>query len=339
MSSFEICNVRANVGTKVKGFISVTETATTNVIMPIAIINGSRPGPKICITVGIHGAEYSSIEAVIRVINKVNPKDLAGILIAIPIVNLTAFESRGPQGGLSTAFQCPIDAININRIFPGHKDGSASHRIAYVLLNQVIGKSDYYLDFHGGDLCEELVDHVIIPKTGIEKVDNISREILAQSFNCEIVTESSRTRANAMGAAANILNIPAIISESGGYGRLDENCIKFHMDGIMNVLKNIKMIEGVPFKKKNQKIRPRFILGAKHGGLFYGVPLGTKVKEDQKIGQVKNVFGESKYTIKSPANGIIVFKRAILPCSRGDRLFAIFPDEQPGTPPPSIPYP
>jgi hypothetical protein len=306
--------------------------------MPVVIINGSEPGPKVCLTAGVHGGEYPGIEAVIRATNTIKPEELSGIVYAIPIVNMTAFESRGPQGGLSSAFHCPIDRLNLNRVFPGHPDGTASHRIAYVLLNEVVAKCDYYIDFHGGDLCEELIDYVIIPKTGVEDIDKPCREILAPSFNCEIVGLSTGTTSTT-GAAAKIHKIPSLTSESGGYGRLNEENVKFHFDGIMNVLKNLEMIDGPTFKMQRQISRTSYNLGANKGGLFYGPPLGTRVKKDQVIGEIKDVFGELKTTIKSPADGIISFKRALLPCSRGDRLFTIFPDEEPATPPPSLPYP
>jgi predicted deacylase len=334
---FEIGNVRAESGDKSIGFIPVSETAITTVRMPIVIINGSEAGPKVCLTGGVHGGEYSSIEAVIRAVNFIKPENLSGILFAVPIVNMAAFEARGPQGGLSTAFNCPIDCLNLNRVFPGHPNGTISHRTAYVLLNEVIASSDYYMDFHGGDLNEELLNNVMVPDTGVEKVDKESKEILARSFNCQIVNATSSTTSS-IGAAAK-LGIPALSSESGGYGRLNEEAVQFHFDGIINALKRLKMMEGTPSKTPKQITRSRHILTAKKGGLFYGLPLGTKVKKDEVIGKIKDVFGSLVYAINAPADGIISFKRAILPCSTGDRLFAVFPDIEPAKPPPVPPYP
>jgi predicted deacylase len=352
MTTFRIGGVCSERGSKKTGFISVTETATSRVEMPVVIINGSEPGPKVCLTAGVHGGEYAGIEAVIRAINTIKPEELSGIVYAIPIVNMTAFESRGPQGGLSTAFHCPIDRLNVNRVFPGHPDGTASHRIAYVLLNEVVAKCDYYMDFHGGDLCEDIFDHVIIPRTGMEEIDEPCREILAPSFNCEMVSvtnlvdEASYWKegvttgtTSTMGAAAKIHKIPSLTSESGRYGRLIEEDIRFHFEGIINVLKNLEMMDGPKFKAQRQVSRTSYQVGAKNGGLFYDLALDKRVKKDQVIGEIRDVFGELKTTIKSPADGILSFRRAIFPCSRGDRLFTIFPDEEPATPPPSLPYP
>lgn len=331
--SFEICNICAEPNKKVNGYIPLVETSIVTYKMPIVIINGSNPGPKICLTAGIHGTEYAGIEAVLRILNNIEPEKLNGIIFAIPIVNMTAFESRGPQGGFSAGFHCPLDRMNINRVFPGNPEGTASHRIAYTLLYTVIKKCDYYMDFHGGDVCEELSEHV-----NIQKEDKIARELLAPSFNCEMVNIKTDSTSS-IGAAFNILGKPALASEAGGYARLDETSVEFHVNGILNVLKRLKMIDGVPTETPEQKMRTRYLIGAKKGGLFYGVQLNTKVKKNQKIGEIKDVFGNVKYTINSPADGVIAFRRSIFPCSQGDRLFAIFPNVEPTTPPPALPYP
>jgi predicted deacylase len=337
MSTFQIGNVRAEPGTKVTGYIDVSETAVTTMQMPVVIINGAKPGPKVCFTGGVHGGEYSSIEAVIRIANMIDPADLSGVLYTVPVVNISAFEARGPQGGLSSAFHNRLDSLNLNRLFPGHPDGTATHRLAYVLLNEVIAKADYYADFHGGDLNEELMDYVIVAQCGDAKVDQAGIEILAKSFDCELISTTTGTTGSC-GAAAQ-LGIPAIVAEAGGYGRLMEEKVQWHLNGMQNILKHLKMLPGESTPTPAQRIRSKYVMGAKHGGLFYGKELYARVSKGDTIAEIKNLFGEVVDTIKSPADGIIAFRRAILPCSTGDRLISVFPDVEPETPPPAPPYP
>lgn len=335
--SFAIGNVRAEPGTKATGFLPVSETAIMTVTMPVVIINGAKPGPKVCFTGGVHGGEYSSIEAVIRITNMIKPEDLTGTLFTVPVVNATSFEARGPQGGMSQAFHNRIDSLNLNRLFPGHPGGTATHRLAHVLLTEVVSKADYYVDFHGGDMNEELIDYAVIAQIGNEKVDKASLEILGKSFDCELLSISSGT-SGSCGAAAN-MGIPAVVAEAGGYGRLVEDKVEWHLNAMQNVLKRLNMIAGDPTPTPEQRIRSKYVMGAKKGGLFYGKPPYTKVKEGETIAEIKNFFGEVIDTIKSPADGIIAFRRAILPCSTGDRLISVFPDVEPDTPPPQPPYP
>ncbi len=335
--SFTIGNVRAEPGTKATGFLPVSETAIMTVQMPVVIVNGAKPGPKVCFTAGVHGGEYSSIEAVIRITQMVKPEDLSGTLYTVPVVNVTSFESRGPQGGLSQPFHNRIDSLNLARLFPGHPDGTATHRLAYVLLNEVLTKADYYVDFHGGDMNEELLDYVYVAKIGDEKVDKPSLEILGKSFDCEIISTNSST-IGTIGSAAH-RGIPSGLAEAGGYGRLMEDKVQWHLNAMQNILKRLNMIDGEPSLTPEQRIRSKYVIGAKKGGLFYGKPIRTTVRKDEVIGEIKNFFGEILDSIKSPVDGIIAFRRAILPCSTGDRIFAIFPDVEPDTPPPAPPYP
>ena len=63
---------------------------------PCFEVTGARDGPRLCILGGIHGCEYSSIAAVIRVMRGLEPAQLAGSVVAVPIVNLPAFRTRTP---------------------------------------------------------------------------------------------------------------------------------------------------------------------------------------------------------------------------------------------------
>ena len=169
MNSVRIENVEARDGEKKTGYLSVGETAVASVLIPIAIVKGTKPGPTLCISGGVHGYEYSSIEAVIRMVKETDPAKLSGTLLAVPVLNMAAFEARGPQGGVSTAFQNPLDNININRIFPGNPEGTMSYQIAAAFMTNVISKADYFIDCHGGDLNEELVPFVVISSSRLRR--------------------------------------------------------------------------------------------------------------------------------------------------------------------------
>src|ERR1035437_5052793 len=105
--------------------------------IPITVYKGSRPGPVLALTAGIHGYEYPPILALQRLrVNK-----LAGTLIVVHVANIPSFLGR-------TVYFSPLDGKNLNRVFPGKKDGTESERIAHAISTQVIDKSDYLLDLH-----------------------------------------------------------------------------------------------------------------------------------------------------------------------------------------------
>jgi hypothetical protein len=334
MSSVKIENIEARSGEKKTGYLLVGETSVAPVRLPIAIINGAQPGPTLCISGGVHGFEHTSIEAVIRMIRQTNPATLKGTLLAVPIVNMAGFEARGPQGGISTAFQSPIDGININRIMPGNPDGSMSYQIAAALMSKVVSKAEYYIDCHGGDLNEELVPFVVIASG--ERMES-AKQILAASFPCDYVIEESFPGGSH--AAAGALGKTAIVIEAGGYGRVLEDGVKIITEGIVNSMKRLKMLDGAPTPARKQIQRKGWwSVYVKRGGICYSKPIGAKVKKGEQIAEVRDIFGELLETLQSPVDGTVIFRRTPIPVNTNDRVLGIAPDED--LPPPKArPYP
>jgi predicted deacylase len=118
--------------------------------LPFFLINGQQPGPTLAVTGGIHGAEYASIEAALRLGRTIQPQELAGRLIVAPVVTVPSFKAR-------SIYINPLDGRNINRVFPGNPEGSASEQLADWVFRNVIQQANYYIDLHGGDLNEALV--------------------------------------------------------------------------------------------------------------------------------------------------------------------------------------
>ena len=54
---------------------------------PVLAVNGTRPGPTLCLTAAVHGDELNGIEMVRRVLHDIDPDKLSGAVIGVPIVN------------------------------------------------------------------------------------------------------------------------------------------------------------------------------------------------------------------------------------------------------------
>ena len=121
--------------------------------IPVSIIKGKEEGPVFTITSGVHGCEYPPIIAAQSLIQEIDPELLSGTLIIIPLSNPQSFYGRKP-------FLNPQDNLNLNRSFPGSKDGSITERIAHFITTQIITESDVFLDIHGGDANEDLLPYV-----------------------------------------------------------------------------------------------------------------------------------------------------------------------------------
>jgi uncharacterized protein len=294
---------------------------------PVVSITGAKPGPLLFVNAGVHGGEYPAIEAVIRLINTLDPKKIAGTVILMPVMNLPAFRARTP-------FVCPIDNVNPNRVFPGDPTGSYSEQMTHALINEFVVHADAYVDLHGGDIPEALVPFVICrSEDGL--ADSKARDVAARSKEMALVFElpyvltvskpvqpGKGHRAGAGGlssyAAAAEKGVPSILAEAGGVGQMQEDAVAMLVRGVINVMKHLDMLDadgaGQNKKSVGEKAAATTILTAfewlyaKHKGMWYPkVAPGDLVTKGQEIGKVGDLFGDTLEEIISPVNGVILF--------------------------------
>src|ERR1700722_12377163 len=109
----ELPNLRTGQPRSEQGFLRPIE----GLEIPFGVIEGERPGPCLLVTAGVHGSEYCSIEAALRLMKR-SPRGLAGTILVLPILNMSGFRQR-------SVYVMPEDGKNLNRMFPGRPDGSA----------------------------------------------------------------------------------------------------------------------------------------------------------------------------------------------------------------------
>src|SRR3972149_5419762 len=114
-----IGDIRADAGEKKTGYLRVQHTAST-VDLPVGIIHGTKPGPVLGLTAGVHGCEYAGIEACSRIFRGIEPEKLSGVVRLCFLVNPPAFQHPTP-------FVNPLDGVNPNRVFPGMPDGTITY--------------------------------------------------------------------------------------------------------------------------------------------------------------------------------------------------------------------
>jgi len=204
----------------------------------VVTVTGTKPGPTLFVNAGLHGAEYPAIEAVIRLGKSLNPSQISGTVILMPVLNLPAFKKRTP-------FVCPIDNVNPNRVFPGDPKGSYSEQMVHALVNEFIAHADAYIDLHGGDIPEDLVPFVICRSdAGLadNPVDQKSKE-MAMAFGLPYVLTVSKPVQQAKGSSSYVAaaecGVPAILAEAGGVGQLQEDAVELLVNGVVNVMKHL----------------------------------------------------------------------------------------------------
>ncbi len=297
---------------------------------PVISVAGAKPGPVLFVNAGVHGGEYPAAEAVIRLGKTLDPKKISGTVILMPVLNLPAFRTRTP-------FVCPIDNVNPNRVFPGDPRGSYSEQMTHACINEFVVHADAYVDLHGGDIPEALVPFVIC-RAGNDEVAKKSKAI-AMAFGLPYVLTVSKPvqpskghRAGAGGlssyAAAADKGTPAILAEAGGAGQMQEEAVALLVNGVVNVMRHLGMIDDAEFESNianetNSKPKPKKTarsavattvltkfewLYTKSTGVWYPkVAQGDVVNQEEQIGTVGDLFGDTLEKIVSPVNGVVLF--------------------------------
>lgn len=313
---FTVGETTAAPGQVVRGRIRATVGTVAAVEMPVVLINGRRPGPTVCITGGVHGAEYPGIEAAIRLSRTLAPEAVRGAVIIIPIVSVPAFQRRA-------IYINPMDGVNINRVFPGNPAGTITEVMAAALFREAVAKADALLDLHGGDLVEALVPFTIYYESGNATVDGASRK-MAEVYGIRHIVRSMAIRGGSYQAAA-AMGKPAILTESGGQGILDEPSVQIHVRGVTNVLKHLGVLEGAPQVEEPPVCFPQSAwLAAEHGGMFYpAVSVGQQVERGQLVGEFRDWFGDPIAKIESPAAGLVLFLVTSPAINKGDPILSV----------------
>ncbi len=284
--------------------------------LPVYLINGAQDGPTLVLTGGVHAAEYASIAAALELGQTLDPNEIKGQLIIVPVVNRAGFPVR-------SIYVNPMDDVNLNRVFPGKADGGISEQIAAWVFENIMKQADYFIDMHGGDLVEALIPFTIFPETGNEKVDQDSLA-LAEVFGIEYLVRKIGGSGSTFSAVA-AAGIPAILVEFGGQGIWPRQDVVRLIEGVQRVMAHIGMIENSDWEPVKTIVLQDFIwLRSQHDGFWYpAVEVGEQVREGQILGVVKDVWGHILQTAYASADGAILFLVSSLAINKEDPLLSI----------------
>ena len=127
------------------------------------------------------------IIALEKLIGLLNPAEISGTVIIVPLVNIPSFERKVPHVN-------PVDGVSMNRMYPGKMEGTQTDRASYLITRQVVEQADHLIDFHGGDLEESLRQYSYWTRTGNENQDRISKEMVLAFGLDHIIISTDRPK-------------------------------------------------------------------------------------------------------------------------------------------------
>ena len=146
--SFTLETIKAKPSEKTTGFITVPDGVDEGTQIPVSIFHGANEGKVLVIFAGVHGSEYAPVLALQKLAGQINPKELSGTIVLVHAANPPSFFKRTIYYG--------ADGKNLNQSFPGKADGTITERIAFVLVEKLMRRANYFIDVHSGDGNESL---------------------------------------------------------------------------------------------------------------------------------------------------------------------------------------
>lgn len=286
--------------------------------LPTIVISGASPGPTLLVSAGVHGDEFEGIATLHRLADQLNPAELRGIFVAVPVVNVPAYEA-----GLRVN---PDDRQDLARVFPGDPTGTVTEQIAHAFTQRYIRHASFYCDLHSAGQY-----YAIEPWVGYQlRPQLLARQREAASlFGLATVWGTPPLPGRTLSAAGDY-GVPSIYAEVTGQGRCIEHDVAALAFGIRQLLGWLDMIDEPPRPQQPQRVvedsRPKagylqVQCRARCGGLFQpAVTLGQHVAAGDAFGQVVSPTGEVLHTATAPVSGRVVFLRTFPRVLAGDPL-------------------
>ncbi|MFZ2145921.1 MAG: succinylglutamate desuccinylase/aspartoacylase family protein [Sedimentisphaerales bacterium] len=276
--------------------------------LPFMVVESINPGPIVWLTGCIHGDEVTGIVTIQEVFKKIQKQPMRkGALYAFPLMNPIGFEAASRN--------ITISREDLNRSFPGSKNGSLAERIAdriFTTIKQT--KPTLVLDLHN-DWMKSIPYTILDPepkqadkqayekaKTAAEKsgfLVVLDTEEIHKSFSYSLLEH----------------NIPALTIELGESYVVNEMNVEYGMKSILGILAYLGMIESEdePFRfKLPENVEGKSLrfskgpISSASGIIRFFARPGEMVKKGRAVAKIYNTFGKLQDTVVCLHDGIVL---------------------------------
>ncbi|MEM1429949.1 MAG: succinylglutamate desuccinylase/aspartoacylase family protein [Pseudomonadota bacterium] len=298
--------------------------------IPVVSLNGGT-GPTLLLVGGTHGDEFEGPAAIMRLIQKLDPQDLSGRIIALPAFHAPALEASSRTS--------PLDGQNLNRAFPGDARGGPTAMLAQFLEADLLPLSDAAVDLHSGGKASVFTP-CALPTATADQALAASNMDLARAFGLPTIWRlGAHNDARSVNAAAERAGVAMIAAELGGGGGCDPSITTAAEAGLYNILHHLGMIAGAPPTPPAQRVveiaDPLDSLYAPAAGLYdRGLEAGQEVQAGDAAGVFHYITEPERPSrpITIPQSGLVLAHANRGLVKRGELLALIVRDAAPGPP-------
>lgn len=317
-SAFDLAAVPP--GTRTTFAIDVTHLPMGDMLeLPLLVARGAAPGPTVAVLAGVHGDEYEGMAAVRDVFRSLNPAEMHGTFLGVPLCNPPAFAAVSRVS--------PIDQGNLARVFPGRVDGTVSERVAHVLTTQVIASADFLVDLHSSG--QSIAMPLLVGYDGRDTEASKLSYAAAQRFGVPIIWGHARVSPGRTISEAQRRGISWLYTECPSGGWLHRDIAAVYARGVINVMRYLRVLPGEASAVAIERDLAgdgdvdRSLAAPVSGFLVGAVELLQRVAEGDLLGTIENPYGDVLAEMRAPVDGTVVLCRRNPVVATGDIAFLL----------------
>ncbi len=305
--------------------LPLTELADgTAIRLPVVVVNGAKPGPRLYMGAAIHGDEVTGVAIISDVLADIDPRNLNGCIVAVPVQHPLAFHAdhRIPVSQFikSPLDQAPIDAWTC---FPGDANGNLSQQLSARLFD-LIRTCSFAFDIHTPTRGGRYVPICILPGPAHGENGRKSRWLAEQCGSGYIVLgeQGMYVSRGILCVEATAAGVPSFTFEIGEGGRLEPDVIAEGVRCVRNGLIGLGMIGGTHTPPAVSYVMRDFLgIRAKRGGLLFTLAkLGQPVEKGQPLARTVDIYGQEVEMFSAPQDGVFVRSTTLSTVSTGERV-------------------
>jgi predicted deacylase len=290
--------------------------------IPIAVIkNGS--GPTALFFGGNHGDEYEGSVTLNKVVRAIDPAQVQGRIIIIPMLN-------APAGQAGTRLS-PVDNKNMNRAFPGERNGTITSIIAHYVYNVLFPLSDLVIDIHSGGRSILFLSSVNMHHVADEKQMQGMLKAGAAWGAPYVFIYRDVGGEGLLPSHAEQLGKMTLGTELGSAAEFSPEILQIAERGVYNVLRLHGILDGKPTPPAQEPQivgateREDYIMAPVSGIFEPFYDLGGNVRAGERVGQIHNMeepFSEPR-AVYAQTDGMVMGRRALPLTQQGDCVITL----------------
>lgn len=299
--------------------LPIAEDADGSEITVHACVVNGGDGPTLWAQGCLHGSEHVGGLALRDVVNDVDPSEVAGTVIGVPVANPPAF--RGKHRLI------PIDGGDVNRSFRGDPAGTFAEMLAHTLFTTALEHADYVIDLHNGGNEYVVPGFSIFSRTG-DEAESVAREMV-EATGLPYAVGIDREFGGSMGTELAAEGVPAAVVEAGGRGHITQEFYDANRDAVIDIAKQVDVLDGKPREVESPEYFEELDwLRTPTGGFFEpSVNANTTVEEGTTMARITDVTGETREVFEAPYDGVVLCMRTYGMARPGDWVIEVAPRE------------